>query len=91
MNKRSLSVFYTIGTIGWLALIVTAIISVFYRIITGEGDFMLPLILLALVAINFNLSTLIRYKQVEYENTASILEKINDPRPPRFVNNPYLN
>lgn len=89
MNDKSLAVIRAIGFIMWLGLALVAVFFVFYRAITGEGDFFTPLILLVLMAINYNISTLVRFKNQEAQAVMSIIEKTEKPR--GFTQNPYLN
>lgn len=89
MNQKNLVVVKGIGFVLWLTIAVVSIFFVFYRAITGEGDFFVPLILLVLMAVNYNISTLVRFKTEEAQAVMSIIEKTEKPR--GFTQNPYLN
>ena len=89
MNEKSLAVIRAIGFIMWLGLALVAVFFVFYRAFTGQADFFTPLILLVLMAINYNISTLVRFKSAEAQAVMSIIEKTEKPR--GFTQNPYLN
>lgn len=93
MNDKAFKIMGLIGTIGWVFIFIGAVSSLIYRVITGDGDTMTPLIVLILIAVNFNISSILRYKRYEAEQAAMILEKMEYPQQQvsRFVQNPYLN
>ena len=93
MNDKTLRVFSAIGSIGWLLMAIAAIADIVRSVITNSGSAMWGLMVLALIAINFNISVLISYKRREYENTTMILEKSEQMLRGTSTGraNPYLN
>lgn len=93
MNDKTLRVFSAIGSIGWLLMAIAAVADIVRSVITGSGSAMWGLMVLALIAINFNISVLISYKRREYENTTMILEKSEQMLRGTSTGraNPYLN
>lgn len=93
MNDRTLRVFSAIGSIGWLLMAIAAVADIIRSVITNSGSAMWGLMVLALIAINFNISVLISYKRREYENTTMILEKSEQMLRGTSTGraNPYLN
>jgi hypothetical protein len=89
---RSLSV---IGTIGWAAVVLAAVFEIIRSVFFDTGSAMLGIIVLVLVAINFNISMLLGFKRKEYENTVSLIQKLDepfaDPMPRNTRQNPFLN
>lgn len=93
MNDKTLRVFSAIGSIGWMLMAIAAVADVIRSVVTDSGSPMWGLMLLALIAINFNISVLISYKRREYENTTMILEKSEQMlrKTSNGRANPYLN
>lgn len=93
MNDNTLRVFSAIGSIGWLLMAIAALADIVRSVITDSGSAMWGLMVLALIAINFNISVLIGYKRREYENTTMILEKSEQMLRKTSAGraNPYLN
>ena len=91
MYSKFLRGVQVIGSIGWVAVVVSAIFSIIHAIITGDYSPMLGVIVLVLVAVNFNLSLLVGYKRREFENLDSIIQKAESITRPAGRANPYLN
>lgn len=93
MNDKTLKVFSAIGSIGWLLMAIAAVADIIRSAVTNSGSAMWGLMVLALIAINFNISILIGYKRREYENTIMILEKSEQMMRGTSIGraNPYLN
>ena len=93
MNDKTLKVFSAIGSIGWLLMAIAAVADIIRSAVTNSGSAMWGLMVLALIAINFNISILIGYKRREYENTIMILEKSEQMMRGTYIGraNPYLN
>ena len=93
MNDKTLRVFSAIGSIGWLLMAIAAVADTVRSVVTDSGSAMWGLMVLALIAINFNISVLISYKRREYENTTMILEKSEQMLRGTSTGraNPYLN
>jgi hypothetical protein len=91
MYRKFLRGVQVFGAIGWVAVVVAAIFSIIQAVITGDYSPMLGVIVLVLVAINFNLSMLVGYKRREFENIDSILQKAESMAGPVGRANPYLN
>ena len=93
MNDKTLRVFSAIGSIGWLLMAIAAVADIVRSVVTDSGSAMWGLMVLALIAINFNISVLISYKRREYENTTMILEKSEQMLRGTSTGraNPYLN
>jgi hypothetical protein len=87
--KNLQKVFNVAGSLLWIAVLAVSFYFTFYRFITGDGDPFVPLIVIVLFAINFNLSSLLNIKIKEREAVEMILEKSSEP--PKFTQNPYLN
>lgn len=94
MYDKFLRIIQMAGAVGWIAIVVAAVFSIIQSIITGDFSPMLGVIVLVLVAINFNLSMLVGYKRREFQNVESLLlkaDEISRPTGPPGRANPYLN
>ena len=91
MYDKFLKGIQILGAIGWVAIVVAAVFSIIQSIASGEFSPMLGVIVLVLVAINFNLSMLVGYKRREFQNVESLLQKADAMTMPAGRANPYLN
>ena len=95
MNNKFLRTLAIIGNIGWLFVVMAAVIEIIRSAFFDSGSAMLGIIVLVLVAINFNISMLVGFKRQEYETANSLIQKLDQPfvdqMPRNTRQNPFLN